>query len=63
MTYASMRFSRDNATAKDAVNGYDYRHHAWVLDGKYVECGHGKPCNCYGTIHHGEPVAKDADVH
>lgn len=45
------------------ANGYDYRHQAWVVDGRYVECGHGKPCDCYGTKHHGEPIAKDADIH
>ena len=44
-------------------DGYDYTRQAWVVDGKYVTCGHswpnpltGKPtpCNCYGRAHAGE---------
>ena len=44
--------------------GFDYRHQAWVKDGKYISCGHGnKPaCGCYGAIHAGEPIAADAEV-
>ena len=65
-SYTAMRYGRENATAKDTeekVNGYDYNHQAWVVDGKYQRCGHGKPCDCYGTRHHGQPVAADADIH
>lgn len=34
---------------------YDYTNQAWVVDGKYVRCGH-KPvnCPCFGTVHEGE---------
>jgi len=42
---------------------YDYTHQAWVEDGKYVRCGHSIPCLCYGRIHEGEPVGKDAQLH
>lgn len=45
-----------------APSGYDYRHQAWVENGHYIRCAHGRPCDCYGTIHHDEPVAPDADV-
>lgn len=47
----------------DDANGYDYRHQAYVVDGRYVACGHGKPCDCYGTIHAGQLAAPDADIH
>jgi len=42
-------------------NGYDYTNQAWVVDGKYVRCGHGtRPgfevnCKCFGRLHEGEP--------
>lgn len=42
--------------------GYDYRNQAWVVDGKYVACGHGKPCDCFGKVHAGQPVADNAEV-
>ena len=42
---------------------YDYQHQAWVVDGKYARCGHGQPCDCYGTLHEGEAPAPDADLH
>ncbi|MDY6856362.1 MAG: hypothetical protein SWO11_17015 [Thermodesulfobacteriota bacterium] len=37
-------------------NGYDYDNQAWVMDGKYVRCGHPEamPCDCYGRMHEGE---------
>jgi hypothetical protein len=63
MTYAALRSSRENATADDAVTGYDYYHQAWVVDSRYIACNHGKPCDCYGTKHEGERLAKNADVH
>lgn len=45
--------------------GYDYRNQAWVVDGRYVACSHpaSMKCNCYGTVHAGEPLAANADVH
>lgn len=43
--------------------GYDYHNQAWVVDGKYVACGHGTPCDCFGTRHAGESVKANADIH
>lgn len=39
------------------MNGYDYDHQAWVVNGKYVRCGHPEAmdCGCYGRVHVGEP--------
>lgn len=55
------------------INGFDYINQAWVLDGKYQDCGHPKQgevyedpfegrsvwggCDCYGRLHSGEPSA------
>ena len=38
------------------INGYDYKLKTWVLDGKYVRCGHpdNMGCACYGRRHEGE---------
>jgi hypothetical protein len=38
------------------INGYDYAKQAWVLNGRYVRCGHpdNMDCKCYGRIHEGE---------
>ena len=37
---------------------YDYDNQAWIVDGKYVKCGHpdSMDCKCYGKIHEGEKV-------
>lgn len=37
-------------------DGYDYTNQAWVVDGKYVRCGHleSMDCGCYGRVHAGE---------
>jgi hypothetical protein len=37
-------------------NGYDYANQAWVLDGKYADCGHpdGFDCECHGRAPAGE---------
>ena len=34
-------------------NGYDYTNQAWVLEGRYVRCGHPEEmnCGCYGKEH------------
>jgi hypothetical protein len=37
-------------------NGFDYANQAWIEDGRYLPCGHPKPCECYGTKHELEPV-------
>jgi hypothetical protein len=58
------RTSNDQYRNGLLFNGYDYSRQAWVVDGKYVACGHalpnpstGKqtPCQCYGRLHAGEP--------
>jgi hypothetical protein len=47
-----------------SINGYDYTHQAWVVDGRYEDCSHvDESCGCYGRAHKGQPVAPDADVH
>ena len=41
---------------------YDYDNQAWVVDGRYVTCGHPQrpskvytfDCECYGKAHAGE---------
>ena len=40
-------------------NGYDYEKQSWVVDGKYVRCGHPDEmdCGCYGREHEGEKWA------
>ena len=36
-------------------NGYDYVHQAWVVNGRYQDCGHpNQNCGCFGRIHQGE---------
>ena len=37
-------------------NGYDYGRQVWILNGKYIRCGHPEDmkCNCYGKLHEGE---------
>ena len=39
------------------VNGFDYEHQAWVVDSKYVDCGHPSAmlCGCYGRANEGKP--------
>src|SRR6266851_8669088 len=43
-------------------NGYDYENQAWVVDGKYVRCGHPETmkCGCYGRKHEGEIATAEA---
>jgi len=38
------------------INGYDYNHQAWVVNGRYVRCNHPEAmkCGCYGRIHEDE---------
>jgi hypothetical protein len=51
-----MRTSNDEYRDGRLVNGYDYKNRAWVINGKYVKCGHPNTmdCNCYGKIHEGK---------
>jgi hypothetical protein len=55
-----MRESNDEYVNGRLMNGYDYYKQAWVLNGKYVACGHklSMNCSCYGKIHEGEETAK-----
>lgn len=34
---------------------YDYENQAWMVDGKYVACGHPEEmnCRCYGKVNEG----------
>lgn len=50
------RTSNDVIVNGRLMNGYDYDNQAWVVDGKYVRCGHPQSmnCGCYGREHAGE---------
>lgn len=43
---------------------FDYTNQAWVVNGKYVRCGHPETmdCQCYGKVHEGESVDPKAEV-
>ncbi len=45
-------------------SGFDYKHQAFVKDGRYVACSHTlkAECKCFGTAHAGERVWLDAEV-
>jgi len=51
-----MRKSMDEYQDGRLLNGYDYDHQAWVVDGHYIRCGHPESmnCGCYGREHEGE---------
>ena len=51
-----MRLSSDDYRDGRLMNGYDYERQAWVMDGKYIACGHPESmsCGCYGKLHEGE---------
>jgi len=52
------RLSNDEYLNGKLLNGFDYTNQAWVIDGKYVTCGHSinMNCGCYGRIHEGEMI-------
>ena len=55
-----MRTGSDQYVGNILVNGFDYSNQAWVVDGKFVPCGHVnrngvRRCSCFGTIHAHEP--------
>ena len=54
------RTSSDEYRDGRLMNGYDYNHQTWVVNGKYQKCGH-RPmsCCCYGMLHHGEETTKE----
>ncbi|MCP3678985.1 MAG: hypothetical protein GY782_01290 [Gammaproteobacteria bacterium] len=39
-----------------ARQSYDYEKQVWIVDGRYVRCGHpdSMDCGCYGRTHEGE---------
>lgn len=41
---------------KDSDHEYDYKNQAWLVNGKYVRCGHAENvfCLCFGRLHEGE---------
>ena len=48
------------ARVQDAeATRYDYENQAWVVDGRYVRCGHpdNMDCGCYGREHEGEEAS------
>ena len=53
-----MRKSTDQYRNGYLYNGYDYVNQAWVVNGKYIRCGHPETmdCRCYGREHEGEYV-------
>jgi hypothetical protein len=56
-----MRLSKDEFKDGRLWNGFDYQNQAWVVEGKYVKCGHPETmkCNCYGRIHEGEETRRE----
>ena len=50
------RTSNDEIVNGRLINGYDYKNQSWVINGKYVACGHPitMDCKCYGKLHAGE---------
>jgi hypothetical protein len=45
-----------DATERYAAPWFDYTHQAWVVAGRYSDCGHeeGRMCGCYGREHKGD---------
>lgn len=44
-----------------SVNGFDYHNQAWIIDGRYIRCGHPNfpPCGCFGRVHEGMPCNEE----
>jgi len=60
-----MRESGDEYRAGRLWNGYDYDRQAWVIDGRYQDCGHpfgDARCRCYGRLHEGEQTTAQVSV-
>lgn len=52
-----MRLSGDERDGNGRlVNGFDYDRQAWVVNGRYIRCGHPETmaCKCYGREHAGQ---------
>lgn len=50
------RQSNDEFRNGKLYNGFDYANQAWVVNGKYVRCGHLETmnCGCFGKDHAGD---------
>ena len=46
------------ANTDSPLNADDYTKQAWVLNGRYMDCGHpdDMDCGCWGRVHEGEEV-------
>ncbi len=53
------RLSRNEYQDGVLTNGFDYLNEAWVIDGRYVNCGHPESmdCGCYGRKYEGKKCA------
>jgi len=51
-----MRTSNDEYVNGRLMNGFDYERQSWVVNGKYIRCGHPErmECGCYGRDHEGK---------
>lgn len=51
--------------AMSVPSGFDYENQAWVVDGRYIRCGHpdSMSCGCFGRKHEGEAPAANANIH
>ena len=49
-----MRASGDAYITGRLIDGFDYERQAWVVNGRYIRCGHLDACDCYGRLHEGE---------
>jgi hypothetical protein len=51
-------------TSESESIDYDYENQAWVVDGKYIRCGHpdAMDCQCFGLEHQGEAPKSGSKV-
>jgi hypothetical protein len=58
------RTSQDEYREGRLWQGYDYTNQAWVIQGRYVRCGHNAEvkCSCFGRLHEGENTQVDTDL-
>jgi len=56
---------RNYASEDKMQYSYDYEKQAWIINGKYVSCGHpdSMACKCYGKIHAGKPAVITQHCH
>lgn len=60
---AEMEWAQAAADEDRDAAWFDYDRQTWVVNGKYVRCGHrANPptCNCYGRLHEGETAPPEA---